>query len=236
MADNVIARKNGAWQANSVLPDVAKTPMGGVMVPVPYPVTSPLAQTQGTVGTVKANSDPVLGFDPSKVPVTQGDEAGTGKGVKSGTVAKDTFPLEKSSTVKAGDTEVIRNDDKVEMNGDKLSKEEEEAAKRHKCREEQVKAGMQSQNPAVREAALNFDRNISAAQRAKLSGAVYNRPGVGAPPGWRDISNDRAALARYNLTPHDLEMPGTPFRAGVYEPVPGGLRRPLPDHRGLPRH
>ena len=45
MADNIIARKNADWQANSVLPDVSKTPMGGVMLPVPYPVTSPLART-----------------------------------------------------------------------------------------------------------------------------------------------------------------------------------------------
>jgi hypothetical protein len=218
VADNVIARKSGNWQAASVLPDVSKTPMGGVMLPVPYPVTSPFAQSQGSLGTVIANKNPVWGFDPTKVPVTQGDEAGTGTGVKSGTVAKDTWPQEKSSTVKAEKTEVIRHDDKVEMNGDKLSAEEEEKAKRQKCRQEQVQAGMQSPNSAVRDAATRFQRNIDAAEHARLSQAVYNPVGQGVPAGWRDISGDPAALARYNLAPGDLQIPGTPFRAGVYEP------------------
>jgi hypothetical protein len=217
VADNIIARKNADWQANSVLPDVSKTPMGGVMLPVPYPVTSPLAQSQGTVGTVLANKDQVWGFSPTKVPVTQGDEAGTGKGVKSGTVAKDTYPMEKSSTVKAEKTEVIRNDDKVEMNGDKLSKEEEEKAKRQKCREEQVKAGQQSENPAVRAAADRLSRNMKSMEHAKLSDHVYD-PSRPAPAGWRNISNDPEALRRYGLTQHELGIHGTDFRAQVYEP------------------
>jgi hypothetical protein len=217
MADNVIARKSGNWNAFSTLPSVNQTPMGGTLLPVPYPVYSPLAQSKGTIGSVKANDNKVWGFDRTKVPVTKGDEAGTGTGVKSGTVGQDSWPQDKSSTVKAEDQKVIRNDDKAEMEGKFKDKEEEEKAKRQKCREEQAKAGAQSKDPAVRAASERFTRNMKSVEHAKLSDHVYN-PNNPVPPGWRNISNDPQALSRYGLTQHELRINGTDFRAQVYEP------------------
>jgi hypothetical protein len=217
MADNVIVRKSENWNVFSTLPSVNKTPMGGLMLPVPYPVVSPLAPSTGTIGTVKANTNTVWGFDETKTPKTQGDEAGTGKGVKSGTVGKDTWPQEKSSTVKAEDKQVIRQDDKAEMEGKFKDKEEEEKAKRQKCREEQVAAGTQSKDPAVREAADRLTRNMKAMEHAKLSDHVYD-PTKPVPAGWRNISGDAKALERYGLTSHELSIRGTDFRAQLYEP------------------
>lgn len=228
MADNVVARKNGDWNSISILPDVCKTPMGGTLLPVPYPVTSNLAPSVGTTGSVKANSDTVVAFDKTKMPKTEGDAPGTGKGVKSGTVGKDTWPQDKSSTVKAEDKKVVRNDDKTEMNGDFASKEEEEKAKRQKCRQEQAEAGKQSADPKVRAAADRFSRDIKSAEHARLAEHVYN-PSNPAPTGWNNISNDPAALSRYGLTQNELNIPGTNFRAQVYEPnsaVFGDTMRP----------
>lgn len=217
MADNVIARKSGNWNAFSTLPSVNKTPMGGLMLPVPYPVYSPLSQSQGTIGSVKANSNTVWGFDDTKVPTTIGDAPGSGTGVKSGTVGKDSWPQEKSSTVKADDRKVVRQDDKAEMEGDKEAKEKEEMKKRQECREEQVKAGQKSANAEIRARAERFSQNISAAQYARLSNNVY---GPNAPVrGWINESNNPAYLRSQGINQSDLSGPGA-YRAQVYRPDP----------------
>ena len=117
MADNVYARKQDQWNSVSSLPDVCKTPMGGSTPPVPYNVISKLPESTGVIGSVKVNDAKVWGFDATKVPKTEGDQPGTAKGVKSGTVGQDTWALDKSSTVLAEDKKAIRHDDKTEMNG-----------------------------------------------------------------------------------------------------------------------
>jgi hypothetical protein len=217
MADNVIARKSGNWNAVSTLPSVNLTPMGGTMLPTPYPVISPLAPSQGTIGSVKANSNTVWGFDPTKAPATKGDEAGTGKGVKSGTVGKDSWAQEKSSTVKAEDKKVVRHDDKADMEGDKEAKEKEEMKKRQECREEQVKAGAASKNPEIRARAARFSENISGAQYAGLSDNVYDP--TKARLGWINESNNPEFLRSQGIRQSDLSGPGA-YRAQVYRPDP----------------
>lgn len=219
MADNVYARKQDEWNSVSSVPDVCKTPMGGSIPPVPYNVISQLPQSTGTIGTVKANDANVWGFDQTKVPKTEGDEPGSAKGVKSGTVGEDTWALDKSSTVKAEDKEAIRHDDKTEMNGKFKNKAEEDKAKRRKCRKEQAEAAQQSKDKDLKAAGDRFRRNIDGAEYSRLSTDAYD-PGKTDTTGWNNVSNDPEKLAKYGLTEKDLTMPGTNFRAQVYEPNP----------------
>ena len=117
MADNVIARKQGKWKVISIVPDVCKTPMGAAIPPVPYPVTAELKTATGVAKSVRANGNPVVVYDMSLVPTTQGDQAGAAKVIKSNTVGGKCYPLEKSSTVRAEGKLIVRHDDKFWMNG-----------------------------------------------------------------------------------------------------------------------
>jgi hypothetical protein len=117
MATNLIARQDGAWLVVSIAPDVCLTPMGGIPVPVPDQVVASLQSAQSTTTTVNVNSNPVVVFSSSFVPSTQGDEAGTAGGVKSGTTGQKTRPLQYSSTVKFQGGSIVRANDLFWMNG-----------------------------------------------------------------------------------------------------------------------
>lgn len=117
MADNVIARKQTKWKVISIVPDVCKTPMGSAIPPVPYPVTAELKTTTGVANSVRANGKPVVVYDMSLVPTTQGDQAGAAKGIKSNTVGGKCYPLEKSSSVRAEGKLIVRHGDTFWMNG-----------------------------------------------------------------------------------------------------------------------
>lgn len=117
MSSEVIARKDGAWRVVGMYPDVCKTPMGSAKVPVPYPVTAQLVQSTGTATHVNVNGEPVVVFDQSKVPTTIGDAAGSGTGVKSGTVGGACWPATHSPSVRVHGKPVIRHDDEFWMNG-----------------------------------------------------------------------------------------------------------------------
>jgi hypothetical protein len=117
MADNVTARKNSAWLVVYKTPDVCKTPMGGAIPPVPYPVIAKLEESVRAVPTVHANGDPVVVYDSTFVPRTIGDSPGKAKGVKSGTVEGKCWPLQHSNTVRAGGCLIVRHDDEFWMNG-----------------------------------------------------------------------------------------------------------------------
>ncbi|WP_448886383.1 PAAR-like domain-containing protein [Citrobacter telavivensis] len=116
MALNYIARKDGLWTVISTTPDVCKTPMGSSTPPVPYSVIAYMGDAVQIVPSVKANGYPVLVLDQSFIPYTKGDEPGTAKGIKSGTVGDICEPLEFSKTVYAGDKPVLRHFDKFWMN------------------------------------------------------------------------------------------------------------------------
>jgi len=69
-----------------------------------------------------------------------------------------------------------------------------------------------------------FAFNIHGAEMAQLAANVY-RPKPGEPPkppptGWKNISDDPGRLNRLGLTQDDLEVPGSNYRAQVYEPDP----------------
>ena len=117
MADNVMARKQGGWKIVSMVPDVCKTPMGSSVVPVPYPVTSELVTASDVATSVKLNGFPLIVYGKSFTPMTNGDQAGSATGIKSGTVGGKCVPELKSSTVKAEGSWVVRHDDLFWMNG-----------------------------------------------------------------------------------------------------------------------
>ncbi|KYF89819.1 hypothetical protein BE17_49155 [Sorangium cellulosum] len=233
MAENVLSRKQEPWMAVSCAPDVCKTPMGSSTPPVPYNVVSRLAPALDASENVHANLGRVQKHDRTVMPTTEGDEPGTATGVVSGTVGQQSWSQEHSPSVRVNAQPVVRHGDMAQMNGDKAAQDRADKAARYRCRKEQIAEGKKSQDPATREAAERFERNNIAAEKAALSEHVYD-PSRPAPTGWRDISDDPEALARYGLTPGDLDG-SRPDATRLYEPDPdvfGGDQRPTVAFRG----
>ena len=91
----------------------------------------------------------------------------------------------------------------------------------YQCRKQIIEAGEMSQDPKVQQAAARLKRLIHDIEHAKLSDSVYPERGVDAPPGWTNISNNSAELAKYGLTPKMLHDPDdSKFRAQMYVPDP----------------
>jgi hypothetical protein len=113
MEDKEHTRKTGEAIVVSTYPDVCKSPIA----PVPYTINAPFMMAINTANTVDATKDPTFTMM-SRIPLVIGDEGGTGEGVKSGTHAGSgvCWPIEWSPTVKAEGQNVVRNDDKFEMN------------------------------------------------------------------------------------------------------------------------
>ncbi len=64
-------------------PDVCKTPSPAGPIPIPYPNTGQLTTADGVIDKVLVESKEVV-VESSKLPNSQGDEAGTAGGVVSG--------------------------------------------------------------------------------------------------------------------------------------------------------
>lgn len=221
MADNLAARKDGKWRIVFLAPDFCFTP--GVPAPVPYPVTSDLGGAKNVVDSVRLNRKPAFVYDASKAPRTLGDQAGTNKGVVSHTVGADCWPITHSPDTRIGQRWVVRNGELFHMNGNFNKPPGRNLTKKERWEERKrlIAEGKQSSDPKVRAAAERLERNNVGVEKARLAQDIYN-PDKGPPEGWRNISNDPEALAKYGLTPDDLQIKGTPsFRAGVYEPDPG---------------
>jgi hypothetical protein len=219
MAEQGAARKNAQWLVVFKSPDVCKTPVGSATPPIPYPVTSMMVTANKTVPHVFASGDPLFVFDSSFMPMTMGDQAGVALGTGSGTVGQMCWPKAHSPSVMAGSKYLVRNDEEFHMNGKFTGDEAAKKAARWQCRKEQIAAGKASDDPKTREAAERFERNNTAVEKAKLAQDVYD-PGKGPPEGWTNISNDPEKMAKYGLTPDDMSMDGSQFRAQVYEPKP----------------
>jgi hypothetical protein len=121
MADKLGARKNSSWKAICTAPDFCKTPVGSSTPPIPYQVIADLGQSENCVLNVRFNGDPCFVFNPSIVPKCTGDEPGTAKGVRSGTVAGEVRPTGASTTVRATKKRVVREDDPCTLNGGNAS-------------------------------------------------------------------------------------------------------------------
>ncbi len=111
------ARKEGTFKAISTAPSINKTPIGPSMVPIPYPVVQDLTNSVNTARSVNFNGCPAYVLDGSKQPHCTGDEPGTGKGIKSGTVSGEVKPVDGSGTVRIEGKKVVREGDPCTMNG-----------------------------------------------------------------------------------------------------------------------
>src|SRR5690242_18545936 len=78
------ARKGSKFIAISTSPDVCLTPLGPIMVPVPYQIVAHLDQASMPSHNVKFAGEPALLVEQSMVMKVEGNEAGVGGGIKSG--------------------------------------------------------------------------------------------------------------------------------------------------------
>jgi uncharacterized Zn-binding protein involved in type VI secretion len=117
MSSPLGARKEAAFLTVSKAPSINLTPVGPSQVPVGYPVVSDLADSVGTVANVRFNGNPAYVMDQSSQPTCKGDDAGTGKGVRSGTVNGEVKPTGGSSTVRINGKPLVREGDPCTMQG-----------------------------------------------------------------------------------------------------------------------
>ena len=117
MAEQLGARKNGAFKAVGTAPSINKTPVGSSLVPLPYAMTQDLSNSVAVVPSVRFNRDPAYVLNQTVQPSSTGDAPGTAKGVKSGTVSGEVKPVEGSSTVRLTGKPVMRVNDPCTLNG-----------------------------------------------------------------------------------------------------------------------
>jgi hypothetical protein len=110
------ARKDAIFYAVTLEPDVCLTPRGGAMVPVPYSLYASFSGSMKCTETVRFNKKPAFVFDHSLAPVVEGDEPGTGGGVKSGVNKGKVWAHGCSQTVRAEGRRVVRDGDRCWMN------------------------------------------------------------------------------------------------------------------------
>ncbi|WP_337036671.1 PAAR-like domain-containing protein [Pantoea agglomerans] len=224
MADNYAARKDGVYKVVGLAPDLCFTP--GIQPPVPYPVTATLAPSKSTIDSVRFNGHAAFVYKISYVPTTIGDAAGRNKGVVSGTVEGDCWSIEHSPDTYIGGFPLNRVQDMFAMNGKAIGGRGGNLTKKEtwERRKALIEKGKNSKDPKAVQAALRLEQNNTGMEKARLADYVYEprdptRPMPDIPEGWKDISDDPEALAKYNLTPKSLRIAKEPgFRARVYEP------------------
>ena len=91
-------------------PDVCKTPVGSAIVPIPYPNISKSSDLAKGSKSVKINGAPVC-LSTSEFSTSTGDEAGSAKGIASGTTKGKAHPVNYSFDVKIEGKSVVRNTD-----------------------------------------------------------------------------------------------------------------------------
>ncbi|PHV06748.1 hypothetical protein CSQ96_12190 [Janthinobacterium sp. BJB412] len=116
-SNKIGARKHAGFKAISTAPSINKTPIGPSMVPLPYPTVQDLSNSTSTARSVRFNGAPAYLLDGTTQPKCTGDEPGTGKGIRSGTVSGEVKPVKGSSTVRIEGKQVVREGDACTMNG-----------------------------------------------------------------------------------------------------------------------
>ena len=96
-------------------PDVCNTPVGAIMVTVPYPNIGQLSDAINVSTTVKVKGNFVV-LQESEIPLTSGDEAGSGGGVTSGTIKGKVKFTSYSSKVKINRKFPVRMTDTTTQN------------------------------------------------------------------------------------------------------------------------
>ena len=111
-----ICHKKSDGLVQATVPDVCKTPMGNATPPIPYPNIAFARDLAKGTRTVKSNNGAMCGIKGAEFSTSTGDEAGTAKGVKSGTVADRATFLSWSPNVFAEGKPVTRLTDHMLMN------------------------------------------------------------------------------------------------------------------------
>ena len=111
-----IVTKGSRFYCVSLTPDICKTPIGSATPPIPYTVKGEFSEATGVSRNIRSNGEPVVISDSTVISQVTGDEAGTAKGIKSGTVGKRVQHDQKSSTVSFNGERAIREGDMVFMN------------------------------------------------------------------------------------------------------------------------
>lgn len=110
------ARKDSSFYAVTMEPDVCLTPMGAGMVPVPYMLYASFDGSGKCIESVRFNRKASFVFDHSLAPTVEGDEPGTGGGVKSGVNKGKVWAHESSTNVRAEGRKIVRAGDRCWMN------------------------------------------------------------------------------------------------------------------------
>lgn len=99
----------------STTPDVAYTPRGSAVCPIPYATCARPTSPQNFANTVRATNQRIMVLR-SRELITHGAEQGVALGVASGTINGPVDPLQHSTTVRAEGSYIIRDQDAVWMN------------------------------------------------------------------------------------------------------------------------
>lgn len=199
--NQVVARKDGKWVIISLTPDVCLTPMGSVITPVPYPIVAQLSKLVQTTTSVFANGLEIFVFNSSKVSQCTGDEAGTNKGIMSGTVGKEAWAKDKADKVFAEGCLLVRVNDLCWMNGNGPGSAVAKKAAQIKETQARIKAGKHSDDPEVREAAASLDAQLKKLEMQELMRSARN-PECAPPEGWnRDTSVLSSEFACFKRDP-----------------------------------
>jgi hypothetical protein len=111
------ARKNACFLAISTAPSINRTPLGPCMVPVPYPTVQDLSNSVSPARSVRFNACQAYLLEETTQPNCKGDDPGTGKGIRSGTVNGEVQPRKGCSTVRIEGKQIVREGDPCTMNG-----------------------------------------------------------------------------------------------------------------------
>ncbi|MBN1960449.1 MAG: DUF4150 domain-containing protein [Deltaproteobacteria bacterium] len=113
-------REEGARKAERVIvvstaPAVCNTPIGGVMKPVPYTLVADMGNAEKTASSVNLTTETAFSEE-SRVPKVEGNEAGTGGGLRSGVHNGYCRPLIVSSNVRFKKKGAVFNNSLMVMN------------------------------------------------------------------------------------------------------------------------
>lgn len=116
MANEKLTAKDGDFVLVSLPPDVCLTPLGNSVVPIPYPITHDMGQSQQCSDDVFVNGKPVFRHGMSYVDNVKGDAPGTKGGVVTAVYGKVSHSIAHSGNVFVNGLQVVRSGDRVHMN------------------------------------------------------------------------------------------------------------------------
>lgn len=109
------SHKGSGDKSASSAPDVCKTPIGSATPPIPYPVSSKAADLAKATSSVIIDGNPTATANSTHTQCT-GDQAGSAKGLISGTTGSKTQFVSYSFDVKAEGEGIVRHMDLTTMN------------------------------------------------------------------------------------------------------------------------